>query len=344
MRLATLLTACLLPAGLSPTSASAVDTQIPQAAMDTAAQLRQQALADGTAWSVVESLTTEIGPRLPGSDADARAVEWAQAKLRELGYDRVWTEPVSFPTWERRSEHAQVLGAHAQPLLVTALGGSPGGTVEAQVVRFDSIDALRAAPDGSLAGRIAFVDQSMERARDGSNYGKAGAVRSRGPSEAIRKGAVAFLMRSLGTSRHRVANTGITRYDEGLEPIPSAALSLPDADQLARLLVIGSRILPGVARIEQAVVHAFNMFWNRQIQAGQVFGLHAAQSPALHCCDHRARSRDAEAGTHTVWSACPSRVDQVHLTVKLLYALDQQVCINARRSGKERCTEADRES
>src|SRR5690606_7258548 len=193
----------------------------------------------GTAWKVVESLTTEVGPRLPGSEADARAVAWAQAKLRELGYDKVWIEPVSFPTWERRSERAEVLGAHAQPLVVTALGGSPGGMVEAEVVRFDSLDALRAAPEGSLAGKIAFVDQPMERARDGSNYGKAGAVRSRGPSEAIRKGAAGFLMRSLGTTRHRVANTGITRFDEGLEPIPSAALALPDADQLARPLARG---------------------------------------------------------------------------------------------------------
>src|SRR5690606_21588787 len=74
---------------------------------------------------------------------------------------------------------------------------------------------------------------------DGSGYGKAGAVRSRGPSEAIRRGAVGFLMRSIGTSPHRVANTGITRFDEGLEPVPSAALSLPDADQLARLLQRG---------------------------------------------------------------------------------------------------------
>jgi len=236
MRLATLLlSACLLPAQ----AVVAGQTRIPQAALDVAAQLREQALADGTAWKVVESLTTEVGPRLPGSEADARAVAWAQAKLRELGYDKVWIEPVSFPTWERRSERAEVLGAHAQPMLVTALGGSPGGMVEAEVVRFDSLDALRAAPEGSLAGKIAFVDQPMERARDGSNYGKAGAVRSRGPSEAIRKGAAGFLMRSLGTTRHRVANTGITRFDEGLEPIPSAALSLPDADQLARLLARG---------------------------------------------------------------------------------------------------------
>ena len=232
MRLATLLlAACLLPA-----QGVAAETRIPPSALDTAAQLRERALADGTAWQVLESLTTEIGPRLAGSEADARAVAWAQAKLRELGYDKVWIEPVTFPTWERRGESAEVLGAHAQPLVVTALGGSPGGTVKGEVVRFESLEALRAAPEGSLAGKIAFVDQPMERAHDGSNYGKAGPVRSHGPSEAIRKGAVGFLMRSLGTTRHRVVNTGLTRFEEGLEPIPSAAVALPDADQLARLL------------------------------------------------------------------------------------------------------------
>lgn len=230
MRLAKLLlSACLVPA-----LAFADD-----AALETAAALRAQALADDTAWNVVESLTTEVGPRLAGSEADARAVAWAQAKFEELGYDRVWIEPVTFPKWERRSESAQVLGVNAQPLLVTALGGSPGGTVEAGIVRFDSLDALKAAPAGSLEGKIAFVDYRMERARDGSGYSHGSAVRGRGPSEAIRKGAVGFLMRSAGTSAHRVANTGITRFDEGLSPVPSAALSLPDADQLARLLAQG---------------------------------------------------------------------------------------------------------
>lgn len=235
MRLLPLLFALSVSLAL-PAHAQVRETTIPDAAMHAAAGLRAQALADGTALAVIESLTTEVGPRLAGSEADARAVAWAQAKFRELGYDKVWTEPVTFPKWERRGEHAQVLGAHAQPLLVTALGGSPGGTVEGEIVRFDSVEALQAAPAGSLAGKIAFVDLHMARTRDGSGYGKAGAVRGKGPSEAIRKGAIGYLMRSLGTSPHRVANTGITRFDEGLAPIPSAALSLPDADQLERLL------------------------------------------------------------------------------------------------------------
>ncbi|KAG1251142.1 hypothetical protein G6F66_015312 [Rhizopus arrhizus] len=47
-------------------------------------------------------------------------------------------------------------------------------------------------------------------------------------------------MRSAGTDSHRVPHTGITRFDDGLTPVPSAALSVPAADQLARLLARGS--------------------------------------------------------------------------------------------------------
>ena len=213
---------------------------LPQASLDTAAQLRERALGDATAYALIESLTTEIGPRLPGSEADARAVEWAKARFAALGYDKVWTEPVTFPKWERRSERAAVVGAHAQPLVITALGGSPAGDVTAGLVRFDSLTALEAADPATLRGKLVFVDVPMARTRDGSGYGAAGPVRSRGPSIAARKGAAGYLMRSIGTSPHRVANTGITRFDADVTPIPAAALSLPDADQLTRLLRLGA--------------------------------------------------------------------------------------------------------
>ena len=236
MRLVPLLLALSLSTSLS---AAERETRIPDAALATAATLREQALADDTGWKVVESLTTEIGPRLAGSEADARAVAWAQAKFKALGFDKVWIEPVTFPKWERRSESAAILGAHAQPLVITALGGSPGGTVEAEVVRFADLAALEAAAEGSLAGKIAFVDYQMQSARDGSDYGTGSMIRGKGPSAAVRKGASGFLMRSAGTDNHRVAHTGITRFDEGLTPIPAASLSVPDADQLARLTALG---------------------------------------------------------------------------------------------------------
>ncbi|NWF32143.1 M28 family peptidase [Stenotrophomonas sp. SAM-B] len=227
----------------APAFAATGITTLPPKSLATAAELREQALKDDTGWKVVESLTTEIGPRIAGSEADARAVAWAVAKFTSLGFDKVWTEPVTFPKWERRSEHAEVLGKHAQPLAITALGGSPGGTVEAEVVRFADLAALQAAPEGSLKGKIAFVDYQMTAYRDGRDYGNGGAVRSKGPSEAIRKGAIGFVMRSAGTDSHRVPHTGITRFDDGLIPVPAAALSVPDANQLARLVALGSTTL-----------------------------------------------------------------------------------------------------
>ena len=218
---------------------AAQPTRIADAALARAATLRDAVLQDDTAWRVTESLTTEVGPRLAGSEADARAVDWAKAKFRALGYDKVWTEPVTFPKWVRRSEAAQVLGVHAQPLRVAALGGSAGGTVEGEVVRFPDLAALEALPDGALAGKIAFVDYQMQARRDGGDYRNGGGIRGRGPSVAIRKGAAGFLMRSAGTDTSRAPHTGNTRYEAGLTPIPAAALATIDAAQLARLVALG---------------------------------------------------------------------------------------------------------
>ncbi|MGY0620363.1 M28 family peptidase [Lysobacter sp. A378] len=259
--LGTTLATSLLFAGT--VHAAPADTHIPEAAMDTAAQLRATALASDLGYRITESLTTEVGPRLAGSPADARAVAWAKAKFEELGYDKVWTEPVTFPKWERRSESAQVLGAHSQNLVLTALGGSPGGTVTGEVVRFADLAALEAAPADSLDGKIAFIDYRMERARDGSGYGLGSRTRSGGPSAAIRAGASAYLMRSAGTDSHRNPHTGITRFDDGLTPIPSAALAAPDADQLTRLLALGKPV---------QVKMALDTGWNGEATSYNVIG------------------------------------------------------------------------
>src|SRR3546814_1730745 len=122
MRFAPLLLALALA---FPVAAVHGETRIPDAALAKAEQLREQALASDLGWKITESLTTEVGPRLPGTEADARAVAWAKAKFEELGYDQVWTEPVTFPTWERRGERAGGPATPAQPLGTTPRGGQP---------------------------------------------------------------------------------------------------------------------------------------------------------------------------------------------------------------------------
>ena len=213
-------------------------------AIANAEALRDQAMQGSDAYAIVESLTTEIGPRMGGSDAYDRATEWAQEKFKRLGFDKVWLQPVTFPVWQRRAESGRVISPYPQPLMLTALGGSSdtGGPLVAEVVEFASLDALKAAADGSLKGKIAFVNQKMVRAKDGSGYGPVSTLRRTGASEAARKGAVAIVIRSVGTDSDRLPHTGMMRYEDGIAKIPAAALSVPDADLLANMLKRGKPV------------------------------------------------------------------------------------------------------
>jgi Zn-dependent M28 family amino/carboxypeptidase len=229
--------------GASSAQAADKPTRIPEAALATAAQLRERALADDTAWEFVEGLTTEIGERLAGGENDAKAREWVTAKFKALGFDKVWSEPVTYPKWVRRSEHAQLTAPFTQPLAILALGYSPAtpaGGITADVVAFESLDALKAASSDAVRGKIVYVGPRMHARKDGADYGKVGSpVRTTGPSIASQKGAAAFLLRSAGTDNNRLPHTGVTNFDKGVTPIPAAALSSPDADLLERVLKRG---------------------------------------------------------------------------------------------------------
>src|SRR6202047_2633648 len=208
----------------------------------TASSLGQKALNDPAAFDFVEARTTEIGQRLAATEAHRRAVVWAETRLKAAGLENVHSEPFSFPAWIRGAESADIVGSVPQHLAVTALGGSvatDANGIEAEISLFRAYDDLLAAPPGSLAGKIAVVTQRMVRTQDGSGYGAAIPIRRSGPSEAARRGAVAYLLRSLGTDSHRLPHTCALNYADGTARIPAAALAIPDADQLERLATLG---------------------------------------------------------------------------------------------------------
>src|SRR5690348_374601 len=74
-----------------------------------ATRLRDQALSDPTAYEVLESLTTEVGPRPVGSLAQMRARDWAVAKMKALGFTNVHVEPFAKRAWLRDAESAEIL-------------------------------------------------------------------------------------------------------------------------------------------------------------------------------------------------------------------------------------------
>ena len=216
---------------------------IPQDVVETAEALMAKGLVSDVGYRVVEDLTTEVGARLAGSEAEARARDWAVAKLQDLGFAAVRVEPFRIPFWARTFEAASIVAPYPQDLMVTALGNSVGteeGGVTGEVVRFETLDDLLETPvDGGLEGKVVFVDEAMTRTQDGSGYGQAVRKRSGAAQAAGERGAVAALIRSVGTDRHRFPHTGNMRYGEVATRVPTAALSFPDAEQLARAMARG---------------------------------------------------------------------------------------------------------
>lgn len=198
--------------------------------------------ADGTAWDIVSGLTTEVGPRLAGSEAEARARVWSVEKLKALGFRNVRAEPFTIRGYVRGQDSAAITAPVPQRLAVSALGFSGATTdkgIEGELVYFPTLDALKVAPAGSLKGKLAFIDHAMLPAQDGAGYGPYGNVRRQGPAIAASKGAIGVLIRSAGTDHHRNPHTGATNWPQGATPIPAGAVSVPDAELVARLAALG---------------------------------------------------------------------------------------------------------
>lgn len=213
--------------------------------LEAAAALRDAALAGSGAYEIVASLTTEVGPRPAGSAADRAAVAWAERKFAALGLSNIRRQPVPVPHWERGTIEARTTAPFPQPLVATALGGSigtPERGIEAEVVHFETLEALRGASRAEIEGRIVFLGQRTQRASDPSGYAATVYNRVSGPSVAGALGAAALVIRSVGTTRHRIAHTGALAYTVNAPRIPAAALSNPDADLLERMLETGEPV------------------------------------------------------------------------------------------------------
>ena len=220
-------------------------TYLPTVPRDIAA-IRDAALNDDYAWDITEGLTTEVGQRKAGTEAEARARDWAVKKLTAMGFANVRVDRFAMDVWLRGSEGAEIVSPFPQKLAVTAFGRSgstPAEGIVGEIVAFNSVADLMAAPDAAVRGKIVFVSHAMAPTQDGSGYSYFGGPRRQAPSIASRKGALALLARSVGTDYHRNPHTGSITFDEDVKPIPAGALSLPDAEQLQRILKRGQPVV-----------------------------------------------------------------------------------------------------
>ena len=205
-----------------------------------AEKLMGAALGEGRAYQIAESLTDEVGARPSGSEGAARAVKWAVAEMRALGFKNVHTEPVRVPHWVRGAAAAEVIAPARQDIHLVALGPSvptgPDG-ITAEVVAVDSFEQLKAIGDGARGKIVLFNPPAMQRRGQAfEEYGRLQAFRGGGAVAAAKQGAVAALVRSAGTGAYRLPHTGGMHYDDATPKIPAAAVSAEDAELINRLI------------------------------------------------------------------------------------------------------------
>ncbi len=200
-------------------------------------------MVEGEAYSLLQHLTDRIGPRLTGSAGAEAAAAWTAERLRSYGLT-VRTEKVMVPHWVRGVEEAELVAPTSQRVLVTALGGSeptPAAGLTAEVVEAMGIEGLQALGPGAVRGKIVLFNVPMT-VNGMTGYGGAVVQRTRGAAAAARLGAVAALVRSVGTLSARLVHTGAVSYEDPVPRIPAAAITAEDADLIHRLLASGETV------------------------------------------------------------------------------------------------------
>ena len=195
----------------------------------------------GAAYSWLASFTDGFGSRIAGSAQLSEAVDFLVAEAHAAGLENVHTEETDpLPTWVRGAESAtltspRLAGEREAKLHISALGrsvGTPAGGLEAPVVvvgNWSELDAVDAR------GSIVLLNAHYV------GYGETVQYRVHGAARAAQRGAVAVLVRSITPFSPNLPHTGLGSSD-GPTPIPAAAVSLEDADMLARMAARGQDV------------------------------------------------------------------------------------------------------
>ncbi len=186
----------------------------------------------------------EFGHRLSGTENSLKAIKWAESKMKKLGFDNVWLQPVMVPHWVRgKVEKAAIINSrlfNGIKLSIAALGGSIGTDkkgITAKVIEVNSTKELKELGK-KVNGKIVFVNKAFTEKNYNTftSYGEVATERYNGPPECAKYGAVAMILRSATSKYDNVPHTGVTAPFDSLKAIPSAAIGLMDADFLSNAL------------------------------------------------------------------------------------------------------------
>ncbi|MDE3245832.1 MAG: M20/M25/M40 family metallo-hydrolase [Acidobacteriota bacterium] len=204
-----------------------------------AARILGTALQSSAAYDQLGELCDQVGNRISGSERLDQAIQWAVKTMKDDGLQNVHTEKILVPYWKRGAEKAWTISPQRHELSILGLGMSvptPKGGITADVVVVGSFDELDKLGEAGVKGKIVLYDVPF------AGYGRTVPYRAYGPSRAAKYGAVAALVRSVGSLSFDTPHTGTLAYEEKLPKIPAAAVTIENATMLRRMARRGERI------------------------------------------------------------------------------------------------------
>lgn len=195
----------------------------------------EKALSSNSVYERLAYMTDTFGPRLSGSTALELALNWTKDEMIKDGLN-VQEEPVEVPCWVRGYEYAKLISPRAKNMRIAGLGGSigtPNGEpLVAQVFVVASFDELEERQT-EVKGKILVYNEKFE------GYGTTITYRTTGAQRAEKYGAVAALVRSVSPFGLQTVHTGSSESAS----IPTAAITLEDAQMLARMQARGQEVV-----------------------------------------------------------------------------------------------------
>jgi len=196
------------------------------------------ATGDHDAYARLTELVETFGPRISGSVALERAIDWMIDEMEADGLANVHTEAVMVPHWVRGEESLRMILPWPRELPMLGLGfsvGTPPGGIRGEVLVVGSFEELDERAD-EAKGRIVLFNVPF------TTYGETVRYRSAGAVAAARAGAIASLIRSVTPYSQQTPHTGNSSYEDGVPRIPHAAITVEDADLLQRMQERGERV------------------------------------------------------------------------------------------------------
>nr|XP_040020283.1 carboxypeptidase Q-like [Gasterosteus aculeatus aculeatus]XP_040020285.1 carboxypeptidase Q-like [Gasterosteus aculeatus aculeatus] len=194
--------------------------------------------AQNRSYTRLARFTDTIGNRVSGSHSLEMAIKYMYNAMAQEGLD-VHLEPVKIPHWVRGKESAEMIAPRAESLAMLGLGGSVGTPpegIEAEVLVVQSFAELKHRASEAMAKIVVFNQPFV-------SYGETVAYRANGASEAAKVGAVATLIRSITPFSINSPHTGLQYYQDGVKRIPSACITVEDAELMWRMAQKGQRIV-----------------------------------------------------------------------------------------------------